>query len=512
STFGNNVTGTGTLATFNDVTFSGNTINLTGTLRVSGNGRLTIQNGVAATFGDAWLNSNSATGTANTVITGGSLTITGAARDNRDAYFHVTQSGGQVSLGGLYTGQTDGGNEGGYGGNSTYTLIGGTLTARAIQGGGGGGWWDRGITLNLGGGTLRAGASFTMNANTVNLTGVNGNATIDTQAFTLTSNYGFSGAGGLVKNGPGTLRLNGVSPYAGGTFINDGTLELGHATNTLANTGAITINGAAACLALGGNADTVGAVTLKNGSITGTSGVLTATGYAVESGLISAGLAGVGAGLIKSTAGTVTLGGANTYTGATQVNEGTLIISGSTSATGLIIVSAGGTLGGGGQGGTVTFADGGTLAPGDGSDSHFEVANLSLTDGSILAFDLGTPLPVGEFIPSFWYDHVIITGGLTLDGKLRINPLSNGDTDFGTPIEGDRWLLMTYPAGGGSLTDHTLDVDTANSPALSPGLGYQVDTSNDGYVYVVAVAVPEAGTASLLLMGLALILRKKPRR
>ena len=110
--------------------------------------------------------------------------------------------------------------------------------------------------------------------------------------------------------------------------VNNGTLALGHATDTLANTMKVVVDGSSAILSIAGNSDTVGAVTVINGaSITGTGGTLSGASYAVESGSISAKLGGSGA-LSKTTSGTVTLSGANSYGGNTTIKAGTLALTG----------------------------------------------------------------------------------------------------------------------------------------------------------------------------------------
>ena len=134
----------------------------------------------------------------------------------------------------------------------------------------------------------------------------------------VTANVG----GGLVKSGIGTLTLGGVNTYTGITDVQAGTLAYG-VNDSLAN-GDVQVSGGTLDLAT--FTDTVGAVTLASGSISGSGGVLTGTSYAVQSGSVSAILGGSGA-LTKSTAGTVTLSGVNTYTGNTIITGGTLAIS-----------------------------------------------------------------------------------------------------------------------------------------------------------------------------------------
>lgn len=129
---------------------------------------------------------------------------------------------------------------------------------------------------------------------------------------------------GLTKTGAGTLTLSGPNSYKGGTTVTAGTLALG-ANETLPDTGNLTLQDAS--LNVGGFSDTIGALTLTNGSITGT-GALTATSFAITvpsgASTVSAALGGAGADLTKNGAGELVLTGLNSYTGTTRVNAGTL--------------------------------------------------------------------------------------------------------------------------------------------------------------------------------------------
>ncbi|MDP1532690.1 MAG: autotransporter-associated beta strand repeat-containing protein, partial [Rubrivivax sp.] len=128
---------------------------------------------------------------------------------------------------------------------------------------------------------------------------------------------------GLTKVGSGTITLSGTSTYTGDTTVNVGTLALG-ANNALASTGALVVDGGTFGIASFDNS--FASVSLRSGSITGSTGVLTsAATYDMRAGSASAILAG-GAGLSKTTAGTVTLSGNNTYAGATTVSAGTLAL------------------------------------------------------------------------------------------------------------------------------------------------------------------------------------------
>lgn len=127
--------------------------------------------------------------------------------------------------------------------------------------------------------------------------------------------------GGLQKSGAGVLTLSGSNTYLGGTTITAGTLAL--QADNLSDTGAVTVNGGILSM-LGG--DTVGAVTLTSGSVTGT-GLLTASSFLVNNTTgtvnVDAPLGGTGTNLTKTGAGILLLNSAdNSYTGTTSVTGG----------------------------------------------------------------------------------------------------------------------------------------------------------------------------------------------
>ncbi|APV50873.1 hypothetical protein BWI17_14965 [Betaproteobacteria bacterium GR16-43] len=116
------------------------------------------------------------------------------------------------------------------------------------------------------------------------------------QALTILSgSYGGTIGGNaiLTKNGPGTFVMSGLPAWTSGTFIQQGTLQLGN-INAITFGGSITVNGTLAI-------DSANSFQLI-GSINGTGG------------------------LVKSGTGTLTVAppGGNTYQGTTRINAGTL--------------------------------------------------------------------------------------------------------------------------------------------------------------------------------------------
>jgi autotransporter-associated beta strand protein len=152
-----------------------------------------------------------------------------------------------------------------------------------------------------------------------------------------------SNSGGLAKDGLGTLTLsNSGNSYTGSTWIHAGTLALGN-SNVIPDGSSVVVDGGT--LALDGFSDVVNSITLQNGTISSTTGVLSSSSFDLRNGTITAKLGGAGT-LTKSTSGTVVLSGSNSYTGGTTINGGALQFAASTAlpASGNITINTGGTL------------------------------------------------------------------------------------------------------------------------------------------------------------------------
>ena len=198
--------------------------------------------------------------------------------------------------------------------------------------------------------TLRAGCAFNMLARSVTVTTfVLDGATVSqssTETLTVIGNFdarsgsmsggtGKLDAGSLTKSTAGTVTLGarGSSTLNGltSTIVNEGTLILDYTQNSskLKDAGTLAINGGTLVFANGSHIEEIASFVMTNGVITNAAGSVSLSlpsgNYDVRSGSIYTALRGA-AGLIKSTPGTVTLGGINIFAGDTRIGDGTLTL------------------------------------------------------------------------------------------------------------------------------------------------------------------------------------------
>jgi autotransporter-associated beta strand protein len=270
-------------------------LNLTGafaTFNISAGGNKTIQDlsgvaGSSVVLGDNTLS----VGTANSTTFAG--VIAGSAGGGL-----VKQGSGTLTLQGnnTYTGST--------------TINGGTLAIVSDGNLGAGG------ALTFNGGTLQLLGSFGT-SRAIALAA--GGGTIDTNGNNLVVSSAISGAGGLVKNGAGTLNFQTAMTYTGGTTVNAGTLFLDSVGGAPAPTGALTVNGGTFDMSDIATGQTVGALSGAGGIIS-----LGANALATNSSsntTLATQIIGTGA-LIKQGNGVLTLTGNSLYSGGTTISGG----------------------------------------------------------------------------------------------------------------------------------------------------------------------------------------------
>jgi autotransporter-associated beta strand protein/T5SS/PEP-CTERM-associated repeat protein len=200
--------GTGILTLANDNTYAGATFIKAGTLTVSGaisgaGGLVTIDSG-ATLNGSGTVNRDiMVNGTlASSLIVTGQVTLANQQSIGAVSSGTATAGGGQQIV--------------------VTSATGGTVDAAA----------GTAMIENLNGATLNSG---NWGATVVNLT----SGTVNTSGGSLVAQQGefsgsISGTGGLTKTGDGTLVINAVNTYAGGTIVSGGTLQaaVGGATGT----------------------------------------------------------------------------------------------------------------------------------------------------------------------------------------------------------------------------------------------------------------------------------------
>jgi autotransporter-associated beta strand protein len=287
----------------------------------------------------------------------------------------------------------------------------------------------------------------------------------------------------LTKAGAGSQTLSGANTYTGLTDVQAGTLTLDRSGGAIADTAAVRVSGGTLNVA---QAETVGAVTLTSGTISGVA-ALTGSSYALSgSGTVSAELAGAGIALTKTGAGTATLSGVNTYSGATTVGEGTLLVNnpGSLDAASAVTVTAG-TIGGNGTiNGNVTVDAAGSVAPGDGAGTLSIGGNLDI---SALANGGSGKLKFG-LAATGSSDQIAVGGSLTIGtGVLGVSDFEF--TDLGG-LQAGTYTLITSAGISDTLAagDLTGTVGAFNCTLQKTGNNLELVTTTAGPPYVVNVS------------------------
>ena len=244
-----------------------------------------------------------------------------------------------------------------------------------------------------------------------------------------------NGAGALTITGAAQVALRGPNTFTGGTTIGGGSLVLKGGNNRLSSLGAITAGGGV--LDLGTTTQiTSGWIEISGGTVQNGTLVATGNAFAARSGVVSAVLGGT-QGLVKTTAGALTLSGVSVYSGGTTLEQGRLNINNGGTAlasaigTGTLLMK-GGTLGNT-SGSEITLATQNTQVwRGDfsfagPSDLNLGTGNVTLGLSPTVTVTTGT-LSVMGFVSGGTYGitktgagTLILAGGLSWSGPTRVD-------------------------------------------------------------------------------------------
>lgn len=309
--------GAGTVVLGTNNTYAGNTSVDGGTLQIAADSSL--GHGGSLALNNATLHATADIATNRAINVAGHAAI-------------VTDAGTTLDAAGTISGDTLVKNGAGtlvLGGSNTYT--GGTIVGGGtVQVGNDAALGDAAGGITLVSGTLHTTGDI---ASTRNVTLGGGDFAID-GGTTFATSGAVGGTGGLVKNGTGTLEIDGAASHAGGTTVNDGTLVL---AGNNSYTGGTALNGGT--LQVGSDANlgnAAGTLAFNGGTLHATGNVSGARAVTLNSNAQIAtdagatfGTSGIVAGnggIVKDGEGTLVLTGNNTYSGGTTIDAGTLQI------------------------------------------------------------------------------------------------------------------------------------------------------------------------------------------
>ena len=313
---------------------------------------------------------------------------------------------------------------------------------------------------------------------------------------------------GLIKDGAGSGALIlsvATNTYTGPTVVNAGILDVTSASSMPSNS-AIVVAGGTLRVNNNNNITLAASVTMTNGvidsSLANKYGILVASRYDVESGVISASLGYTGT-LRKTTAGLLVLSSpnlttynVNTYYGRTVIDGGTVRVAnasagyangvGCGSATGTNTVSLNnGTLEGDGViGGSVTLADNTFVSPGlPGSNGVLTVGPLTWTAGATYYCTVTnvTRKMAGIGVD---FDNLLVNGPVSVvpvDGKKPVIQVDSlGQAVTFDPAQNYALKVVTVNGGTGpSATDFQLDTNAF----LAAGPWVLTNAGNSIYLY-----------------------------